>query len=381
MNGKALQKPLAVFLSLCLLAPAGAGFASTAGAPAGGEPAVARPTASVDSGTYRSAQTVRLRTETQGARIFYTTDGKRPTAGSTRYRDPIRINRETRLRAVAIRNGVSSPILTRDYSLPPYLNRNGFRACSQTERDIYHTLYEGIMAFQENISIPGPSVGELSLARVFSRVQLDNPHLLQLPKSYRVSINRNTNRAVSVLIQYVYTKPTYDRMMTRMNRQADSIITRARRQSNAPDRIRVIHDEILKGARYGGSGSNTFNAFGVLVDGRGVCESYARAFQYICQRMDIPVLLVGGYSREPHMWNMVRVGKSWWHIDPTWNHPIVNGRHRIAYDFFLLSDRDIRRTHRIDPVATRTDGLGHFNYFKLPKTPANTVRRDVHKAA
>ena len=59
-----------------------------------------------------------------------------------------------------------------------------------------------------------------------------------------------------------------------------------------------------------------------------VCEGYARAYKVLCDALEIPCVLVNGYtdSGEAHMWNNVQMddGK-WYAVDATWNDPSVNG--------------------------------------------------------
>lgn len=55
-----------------------------------------------------------------------------------------------------------------------------------------------------------------------------------------------------------------------------------------------------------------------------VCEGYARAFKVLCDRRDIPCVLVDGYAgissaTEAHMWNNVKVEQGWYAVDVTWN--------------------------------------------------------------
>lgn len=63
---------------------------------------IVKPSFSVKPGTYKSPITVRLKTPTRGATIYYTTDGWTPTALSNRYTGPITIDSTTTLQAITV---------------------------------------------------------------------------------------------------------------------------------------------------------------------------------------------------------------------------------------------------------------------------------------
>lgn len=73
------------------------------------------PSASLDSGTYYSAQTIKLSAE-KGCTIYYTTDGTKPTKKSTKYTAPITITKTTSLRFMAVKSGCAkSSVITKKY--------------------------------------------------------------------------------------------------------------------------------------------------------------------------------------------------------------------------------------------------------------------------
>ncbi len=80
--------------------------------------AVKAPKFSVNPGTYSVAQTVELTCDTEGAKIYYTTDGSVPSESSTLYTGPITISESTTLRAIAIdAEGNKSFISSAAYSI------------------------------------------------------------------------------------------------------------------------------------------------------------------------------------------------------------------------------------------------------------------------
>lgn len=75
------------------------------------------PTFSVAAGVYESAQSVALACETEGAEIRYTLDGSDPTSSSALYSTPIAVATTTTIKAIAIKNSISSDIVSARYKI------------------------------------------------------------------------------------------------------------------------------------------------------------------------------------------------------------------------------------------------------------------------
>ena len=78
---------------------------------------VATPVFSLTEGTYTEEQSVAITCETEGADIYYTIDGNDPSANSTEYSQAITISETTTLKAIAIKDGVSSGIASATYTI------------------------------------------------------------------------------------------------------------------------------------------------------------------------------------------------------------------------------------------------------------------------
>ncbi|MFJ7408919.1 MULTISPECIES: endonuclease [unclassified Lysinibacillus] len=75
-------------------------------------------TASTPSGTVAAGTAVALSSATEGATIYYTTDGTEPTTGSNIYSQPIVIDKTTTLKAMAVADGLeNSDVQTYSYTV------------------------------------------------------------------------------------------------------------------------------------------------------------------------------------------------------------------------------------------------------------------------
>ncbi|MCR5038467.1 MAG: chitobiase/beta-hexosaminidase C-terminal domain-containing protein [Bacteroidales bacterium] len=74
-------------------------------------------TAPTISGTTPFADTTQVTlTEPEGARAYYTTDGSTPTAESTLYTEPFTLSATTTVKAIAIKDGVSSSVASKTFT-------------------------------------------------------------------------------------------------------------------------------------------------------------------------------------------------------------------------------------------------------------------------
>ena len=79
---------------------------------------VATPTFTPAGGEYEAAQSVTIACATEGATIYYTTDGNDPTTSSTQYTGAIAVNETTTLKAIAAKDGMdNSEVASATYTI------------------------------------------------------------------------------------------------------------------------------------------------------------------------------------------------------------------------------------------------------------------------
>lgn len=123
-----------------------------------------------------------------------------------------------------------------------------------------------------------------------------------------------------------------------LNAKIDGIVAEVEGKENTADAIRAVNQAIVNAVEYSFCATATKegtvyeegaayirNPYGALVNGKAVCEGYARAFKMVMDRLGVACVLVQGYSQgegdgyEAHMWNYVQVDGAWYAVDVTWN--------------------------------------------------------------
>lgn len=112
--------------------------------------AVATPTFSPAAGTFISTQSVSILCETEGATIYYTTNGETPTTESNVYSNPFNVSTTTTVKALAVKeNYIDSEIATAEYTFPQLMTIAEARTLTSNE----YALVEGIVTFIDSRSI------------------------------------------------------------------------------------------------------------------------------------------------------------------------------------------------------------------------------------
>ena len=176
----------------------------------------------------------------------------------------------------------------------------------------------------------------------------DNPQFLELGSGYRYSYTESGSVVKMVGITIEYGRTSGNVPQSDFDRIAQGVLANARAKSSDYDKLKYFHDWIINNTAY--IKADTLyesEADGPVVYGKAICEGYAKAFMYFAQSLGFEcVCAIGRADGVDHMWNMVKLNGNWYHVDTTWDDPVrSDGVQTLRYDYFLLSDSEIRRDH------------------------------------
>ena len=155
------------------------------------------------------------------------------------------------------------------------------------------------------------------------------------------------------------------------------------------ERELLLHDRLVTRIIYDADrpdDPHIFTMYGALINGRAVCEGYARAFQYLMYQAGIPCMIAKGVSDNPdgepvgHAWNVVKIDGAYYHLDATWNDPVIEGGTSDDirfYYYFNLTTEEIQRDHEIYSAASDGSALT----YPLPACTATKYNYYIHSNA
>lgn len=193
--------------------------------------------------------------------------------------------------------------------------------------------------------------------------------------TYNVFMNQGSSNS-NYLIDEFSNEAEVEEALNEIENAKDNILENT--TGNTYQDIRRVHDYLVNNIEYDSTISrpHIYNIYGALVNGRAVCEGYARSFKYLMDELGIPCVLVIGTGTnsegetEDHAWNYVEVNGSWYAIDTTWDDPIIRGNgtvpSNVKYRYFLKGSSEFNQDHT--PSGYFTEGGKLFNYPTLSTT-------------
>lgn len=240
-----------------------------------------------------------------------------------------------------------------------------YSSLSADEKIEYTKIYNAYMSktdFTVNVQAD-------QLDRMINCVLYDNPEIFWVDSSYSFS---KSPSGIFVEPVFRFSDEEIEKMKIETDAQVNRIVALAGSGVSDFGKEKFFHDYICKNTVYDLSTYEDFgdSAYSALVDGKAICEGYARALKMLLDACGIYSYLVIGNTEndegetEGHMWNVVSVDGELYHVDVTWDDS--DGElGELMYLYFNLTDEDIRKDHfDIVPYDNNCVSL-KFNYFAV----------------
>jgi transglutaminase-like putative cysteine protease len=223
--------------------------------------------------------------------------------------------------------------LTFDAGLYPY-----YQMLDDKGKHLYRQIYANALALNKEFA-PVESVPVSDIKDVVESVYNDHPELFWLNTAFVCKYDKNKICAELGLDFNELAENLSDANKELGNRM-NEILTQVQNLGSNYEKEKAVHDILIDEITYNTSADMNQSVYSALVNGETVCAGYARAMQYLMQRLGIPCYYCTGYAGQNHAWNIVRLDDGYYNVDVTWD-DTPGGE----YDYFNRTDAEYAGTH------------------------------------
>lgn len=247
-----------------------------------------------------------------------------------------------------------------------------YNQCTEDEQLVYKEIYQGLSDYQEEIYL------HTSDAEVANTLLLEVLH--DFPEIFW-----SDGRAVSTTYgetytviepEYVYALEEKQKMEAEIETVVSEIIDSIPTESNEYEKIKYIYEYLIQDIAYVEDSKDNQNIYSAFVRKETVCAGYAKANQYLLNRLGIYCSYVMGTAEsegkaESHAWNIVRCNGNYYYVDVTWADPLFTGKkpatgEEIQYDYLCCNENTIAGTHKKEKGYEYPEcSLDDLNYYRM----------------
>ena len=215
-------------------------------------------------------------------------------------------------------------------------------------------------------------LGKDDVDHIFQCVMVDHPEFFYV-EGYSFKTYEMASKLESLEFSGIY---NVDREKAvgkkkRIEDAADQIQSEMMRGLDDYGKIKYVYETLIKNTEYREESEDSHNIYSVFVEKESVCQGYAKATQYLLNRMGVECTLAIGTVRGggKHGWNLVKADGEYYYVDTTWgdasyrsqdsDHHDSGAVPEINYDYLCVTTAELEKTHSCDheiemPVCTAT---------------------------
>ena len=273
-------------------------------------------------------------------------------------------------------------------------------------RQVYHAMLNGLTAIEPSFAVP--RLDGKNLAEIYFLVRMDHPEIFYTTRfTYRYYKDADS---VELIPDYLFPKAKIREHQLAMNSRVKKIINQAAALKTEEDKVLFVHDFLVEHVYYDKlKKPYSHEIIGALGNGVAVCEGIAKSVKVLLDAMGIWCILALADNNPQkgikyrHTWNLVKLGKTYYHLDATFDNSLTRENRRsmnqntqpedgreadvlktssasgqkassakkqeplIRRDYCLLSDTQIYRDHEPSMYRLPACTVADHSYYRTKK--------------
>ena len=231
-----------------------------------------------------------------------------------------------------------------------HAGRYVYGTLTETEQRVYQEIYRALQQYEEEITVS--TKDKRLLDRAYDAVYADYGELFwSSGYTYTEYTLAGNVRELKFAPKYMMGREEKERTQQQIDGVVQGILAQAPAGGTDYDRALYVYEYLIEHVEYDAGAADNQNIVSVFLNGRTVCEGYARASQYLLECLGIQSAVVGGMAKgDFHAWNLVRLDGAYYYMDTTWGDN-ADGTTQggaetyINYTYFAVTTDELFRTH------------------------------------
>jgi len=258
-----------------------------------------------------------------------------------------------------------------------------YEMLTESEKVTYQEILQGIREYNTEIYIRETDLE--SIQKTIRYIMYDTPDIFWYDgSSTLITYEESFFGEAHTIVEVQYSASVEE--IERQKQEIEAVVAECLRlapEGGEYEKIKYVYDYIVDTVEYDLEAPNNQNIYSVFVGKRSVCAGYAKAFQYLMERMDIfATYVVGTTNTGPeesmmgHAWNLVHCDGEYYYVDVTWGDPLfevtesemsADEARKImdatSYDYMLCTSEELFRTHQLGEGIIMPECVATINNY------------------